>query len=295
MESTFTKNKKVRLDWSSVYHRPRASTLNLIVIGIFVLAISLILATPNFLGRIYNFDIVNLREAMTLIPGVNVEVFNVQFNEETGILEVVLRRSEGLHNNQLMSNLVFEYDANIHNHSRNHQPVLNVVDLNSEFTFLYYEDLPADWGAMRISITTSHLHPELVFTMQNNEQTLDMFFLQSEVPVNNDLEKTIITSVLYGRSLGYEIQRMDSEINDELALIELNDTAINLMLSDISELERRMVRSTTDQRESILNDISNIERSIDQREADTLRREIIIQELETSREELQEIRAQFGG
>lgn len=254
-----TKKDKSQID--KVYRKTKGLKLYLGAIVSFFSIGLLIILSPMALGKDYDYQTVDLSEPQNVTSSLNMYIDDMEMNKETGLFKLVLRYEDDTKTKSL-SNIKSEYKLNYITNKGKDTAKSKVVKLSDEYTVVYYEGLPKDFGVISVSISPRYVYPELEPSDDLKDKEIKFYAVDRDIKSNGKLEIES-TSDLKKDNFKYQTKAIKSEIESEQDKIKKLELSNELVKKDIAKAEQELDFQTLEEQTDTKNEINSMKTTIE--------------------------------
>lgn len=253
--------KKERSQIDKVYRKRTGLSMYLTAISTFLVAFVLIVFSPIVLGKDYDYQTVSLDNPENISSSLNLIVDDMKINKEKGLFKIVLRYQDDTGVKSL-SNLESNYRLNFINNKGKSKAEMKVIKVSDEFTTIYYENLPKDFGVISVTVEPRYIYPELEPSDDLKDKEIKFYVVDKDIPENKNM-KVETSSVLYKENFKYQIKSINQLVEDEKENIKRFNLSNELLEKDIKKAEQNLDFETLEEQTSTKNKISSMQTTIE--------------------------------
>lgn len=258
------KSKKEHSQIDKVYKKRKGMTMYITAISFFLVAFFAIVFSPFFLGKSYDYESVALDSPQNISSSLNLVVDNMEINREKGLFKIVIRYQDETGTKSL-SNLKSEYRLNFINNKGKTEAKVKVLKVSDEFTTIYYENLPKDFGVISISIEPRYVYPELEPSNDLENKEIKFYAVDKDIQENKKM-KVESESVLYRENFKYQINSIVQSIDSEKENINRLVLSNEILEKDIKKIENNLDFETIEEQTTSKTKISSMQTTIQNNE-----------------------------
>lgn len=255
------KNKKDKSQIDKVYRKTKGTKLYLGAIISFLSIALLIVLSPLVLGKSYDYQTVDLNNPMNISSSLNMYVDDMEINKEDGLFKLVLRYQDDTKTKSL-SNIKSDYKLNYITNKGNDSAKMKVVKLSDEYTVVYYQGLPKDFGVISVTIKPRYVYPELEPSDDLKDKEIKFYAVDQDIKQNN---KLIVESMsdLKKDNFTYQTKAIRAEIELERDKINKLKLANEVVEKDIAKAEQELDFQTLEEQTDTKNEINSMKTTIE--------------------------------
>ncbi|EMF0336496.1 hypothetical protein KCT23_002305 [Enterococcus faecium] len=255
------KNKKDKSQIDKVYRKTKGAKLYLGAIISFLSIALLIVLSPLVLGKSYDYQTVDLNNPMNISSSLNMYIDDMEINKEDGLFKLVLRYQDDTKTKSL-SNIKSDYKLNYITNKGNDSAKMKVVKLSDEYTVVYYQGLPKDFGVISVTITPRYVYPELEPSDDLKDKEIKFYAVDQDIKQNN---KLIVESMsdLKKDNFTYQTKAIRAEIELEKDKINKLKLANEVVEKDIAKAEQELDFQTLEEQTDTKNEINSMKTTIE--------------------------------
>lgn len=285
------KSKKEHSQIDKVYRKKKGTTMYISALAFFLVAFFVIVFSPFFLGKAYDYETVELDNPQNISSSLNLVVDNMEINREKGLFKIVLRYQDDTGIKSL-SNLKSEYKLNFINNKGKNEAKVKVIKVSDEFTTIYYENLPEDFGVISVSIEPRYVYPELEPSNDLENKEIKFYVVDKDIPKNEKM-KIESESVLYKENFKYQIKSIVQSIDSEKENINRLILSNEILEKDIKKIESNLDFETVEEQTSSKTKISSMQTTIQNNEKQIKEIEEKINQQEEKIKHLEKVSSDF--
>ncbi|XIQ17054.1 hypothetical protein N8C22_14380 (plasmid) [Enterococcus faecium] len=255
------KNKKDKSQIDKVYRKTKGTKLYLGAIISFLSIALLIVLSPLVLGKSYDYQTVDLNNPMNISSSLNMYIDDMEINKEDGLFKLVLRYQDDTKTKSL-SNIKSDYKLNYITNKGNDSAKMKVVKLSDEYTVVYYQGLPKDFGVISVTIKPRYVYPELEPSDDLKDKEIKFYAVDQDIKQNN---KLIVESMsdLKKDNFTYQTKAIRAEIELERDKINKLKLANEVVEKDIAKAEQELDFQTLEEQTDTKNEINSMKTTIE--------------------------------
>lgn len=255
------KNKKDKSQIDKVYRKTKGTKLYLGAIISFLSIALLIVLSPLVLGKSYDYQTVDLNNPMNISSSLNMYIDDMEINKEDGLFKLVLRYQDDTKTKSL-SNIKSDYKLNYITNKGNDSAKMKVVKLSDEYTVVYYQGLPKDFGVISVTIKPRYVYPELEPSDDLKDKEIKFYAVDQDIKQNN---KLIVESMsdLKKDNFTYQTKAIRAEIELERDKINKLKLANEVVEKDIAKAEQELDFQTLEEQIDTKNEINSMKTTIE--------------------------------
>ncbi|HAZ1228623.1 TPA: hypothetical protein J0V27_001160 [Enterococcus faecium] len=255
------KNKKDKSQIDKVYRKTKGTKLYLGAIISFLSIALLIVLSPLVLGKSYDYQTVDLNNPMNISSSLNMYIDDMEINKEDGLFKFVLRYQDDTKTKSL-SNIKSDYKLNYITNKGNDSAKMKVVKLSDEYTVVYYQGLPKDFGVISVTIKPRYVYPELEPSDDLKDKEIKFYAVDQDIKQNN---KLIVESMsdLKKDNFTYQTKAIRAEIELERDKINKLKLANEVVEKDIAKAEQELDFQTLEEQTDTKNEINSMKTTIE--------------------------------
>ena len=144
------------------------------------------------------------------------------------------------------------------NNKNNTDVKTKVIKISDEYTVIYYENLPKDFGVISLTVMPRYVYPEIEPANDLDDKEYKFYAVDDKIKGNNNL-KIEDMSDLKLDSLNYEIASVKRQISEENKKIKTLNLSNKVIKEDIDKLEKQKELKTLDEQAEEENNINSLE------------------------------------
>lgn len=255
------KNKKDKSQIDKVYRKTKGTKLYLGAIISFLSIALLVVLSPLVLGKSYDYQTVDLNNPMNISSSLNMYIDDMEINKEDGLFKLVLRYQDDTKTKSL-SNIKSDYKLNYITNKGNDSAKMKVVKLSDEYTVVYYQGLPKDFGVISVTIKPRYVYPELEPSDDLKDKEIKFYAVDQDIKQNN---KLIVESMsdLKKDNFTYQTKAIRAEIELERDKINKLKLANEVVEKDIAKAEQELDFQTLEEQTDTKNEINSMKTTIE--------------------------------
>ncbi|MBE8746787.1 hypothetical protein G9418_04535 [Enterococcus faecium] len=255
------KNKKDKSQIDKVYRKTKGTKLYLGAIISFLSIALLIVLSPLVLGKSYDYQTVDLNNPMNISSSLNMYIDDMEINKEDGLFKLVLRYQDDTKTKSL-SNIKSDYKLNYITNKGSDSAKMKVVKLSDEYTVVYYQGLPKDFGVISVTIKPRYVYPELEPSDDLKDKEIKFYAVDQDIKQNN---KLIVESMsdLKKDNFTYQTKAIRAEIELERDKINKLKLANEVVEKDIAKAEQELDFQTLEEQTDTKNEINSMKTTIE--------------------------------
>lgn len=257
--------KKDKSQLDKVYRKTKGAKLYLGAIISFLSIGFLIVLSPMVLGKSYDYQTVDTSNSINVASSLNVYIDDMEINEEDGLFKLVLRYQDDTKTKSL-SNVKSEYKLNYITNKGNDSAKTKVIKLSDEYTVVYYQGLPKDFGVISVTIQPRYVYPELEPSDDLKDKEIKFYAVDKDIKQNNKLEIET-TSDLKKDNFVYQTKAIRTEIELEKEKIRKLELSNKVVEKDIAKAEQELDFQTLEEQIDTKNEINSMKTTIENNKA----------------------------
>lgn len=254
------KNQKKSSQVDKVYKKTKASKLYLASVFTFLTLLVMIIFSPLVLEKDYDYTTVKLNDPQNISSTLNLVVDDIEINRETGLFKLILR-FKNENDVKSLSNIKTEYKLNYITNKGKNEVKTKVIKLSDEYTVIYYEGLPKNFGVISVTVQPRYVYPELESSNDLKEKEIKFYVVDKDLKDNPKLQIQT-TSELKKENFDYQIKAVNEDISKVKEDIKKLQLANELSRKDIKKAEDKLEFETADEQVDTKNEISSLKNSI---------------------------------
>ncbi|HHQ6406098.1 TPA: hypothetical protein ACSSSU_000959 [Enterococcus faecium] len=284
-------NKKNKAQIDKVYKKTKGVKLYLGAILGFLAIGMMIVFSPYVMGKSYDFETVKMSSAQNVTSSLNMYVDDMEINREAGLFKLVLRYQDDTGTKSL-SNIKSDYKLNFITNKNNEDVKTKVIKLSDEYTVIYYQNLPKDFGVISVTVNPRYIYPELEPSNDLKEKEIKFYAVDKDIKSNAKLEVES-TSDLQKDNFKYQIKAIENSIKDEKKSIEKMNLANKVVQKDIDKANQNLEFQTLDEQTDTKNEISSMQTTIENNKSSIEESENKIKQFEEKIKQLEKSASRF--
>lgn len=255
------KKQKKKSNVDKVYNKTKGIKLYLGTILGFLILGTLIIFSPLFLGKSYDYQSVKLNDAMNITSSLNLFVDDMEMNRDKGLFKLVVRYEDETGAKSL-SNLKSDYKLNYITNKGNDKVKTEVITLSEEYTVIYYKNIPKDFGVISVTVLPRYKYPDLEPSNDLKDKEIKFYAVDNKIKENSSL-KIENKNNLQKNTLKYQSKLIKEAIENEIKEVEKLKLSNKLTNKDIKKLEQGMDFETEEGQLEIKNDVNSRKNNIE--------------------------------
>ncbi|HAP9549246.1 TPA: hypothetical protein PW363_000849 [Enterococcus faecium] len=284
-------NKKNKSQIDKVYKKTKGMKLYLGAILGFLAVGMMIVFSPYVMGKSYDFETVKMNSAQNVTSSLNMYIDDMEINREDGLFKLVLRYQDDTGTKSL-SNIKSDYRLNFITNKNNEGVETKIIQLSDEYTVIYYQNLPKNFGVISVTVHPRYIYPELEPSNDLKEKEIKFYAVDKDIKSNNKLEVES-TSDLQKDNFKYQIKAIEKSIKDEKKSIEKMNLANEVVQKDIDKANQNLEFQTLDEQTDTKNEISSMQTTIENNKSSIEESENKIKQLEEKIKQLEKSASRF--
>ncbi|HFU5642792.1 TPA: hypothetical protein ACH6EZ_002253, partial [Enterococcus faecium] len=161
-----------------------------------------------------------------------------------------------------LSNIKSDYKLNYITNKGNDSAKMKVVKLSDEYTVVYYQGLPKDFGVISVTIKPRYVYPELEPSDDLKDKEIKFYAVDQDIKQNN---KLIVESMsdLKKDNFTYQTKAIRAEIELERDKINKLKLANEVVEKDIAKAEQELDFQTLEEQTDTKNEINSMKTTIE--------------------------------
>lgn len=198
---------------------------------------------------------------MNISSSLNMYIDDMEINKEDGLFKLVLRYQDDTKTKSL-SNIKSDYKLNYITNKGNDSAKMKVVKLSDEYTVVYYQGLPKDFGVISVTIKPRYVYPELEPSDDLKDKEIKFYAVDQDIKQNN---KLIVESMsdLKKDNFTYQTKAIRAEIELERDKINKLKLANEVVEKDIAKAEQELDFQTLEEQTDTKNEINSMKTTIE--------------------------------
>ncbi|MDZ5560716.1 hypothetical protein [Enterococcus cecorum] len=253
--------KKEKSQIDKTYRRTKGITLYLGALFTFMTIGLMIALTPFIFGKSYDYVTVKLNDPQNVSSSLNLIVDDMKMNKETGLFKLVLRYKEDTGTKSL-SNIKSDIKLNYITNKGKNETKTKVIKLSDEYTVVYYEGLPKDFGVISVSVNPRYIYPELEPSNDLKDKEIKFYAVDNDIKSDSKLAIKS-TSELKKENFKYQIKAINRDIDSLKTEINKLNLSNEINRKDIKKAKDKLDFQTFDEQTETKNEISSLNNSIE--------------------------------
>lgn len=247
------------------YRKPKGIKLYLGALISFLSIGLLIILSPMVFGKSYDYQTVDIDNPINVASSLNMYIDDMEINREEGLFKLVFRFQDDTKTKSL-SNIKSDYKLNYITNKNNDSAKMKVIKLSDEYTVVYYQGLPKNFGVISVTIKPCYVYPELEPSDDLKDKEIKFYAVDKDIKENNKLEVET-TSDLKKDNFTYQTKAIRTEIELEKEKIKKLKLANKVVEKDISKAEQELDFQTLEEQTDTKNEINSMKTTIENNKA----------------------------